>query len=288
MTKFLQKTFNKWNFPYLLSNWIIIIIKVILLYITIKLISFFLLFISKRYFIKKGKRDGIVYDRRQRTIDDMLNSLFQYMSWPILIIGILDILKVDTTTILTGAGIFGVAFGFAFQDLLKDIVSGFFIVIENVFSVGDYITIKDYTGTVLRIGIKSTTILSYTGEKYVISNREIANVTNFTSTRFCLTLNRFYVDLNTDFDKLYSLLQKFIDELVLDDRYIERPFLKGIDSINEYAAVIQIETKVKPMSQYVINGQLQKEILQFLHKKDIKIAYPTYRVMEVENGIRIK
>ena len=67
--------------------------------------------------------------------------------------------------------------------------------------------------------------------------------------------------------------------MILDDRYIEKPYVKGIDSINEYAAVIQIETKVKPMAQYQINGHLQKEILQFLKKNDIKIPYPTYSVV---------
>ncbi len=276
--KTLKKLFKKLGFPLFLSNLSIIIIKIFLLYFSIKLISLFLLYCSKRYFIKKGKIDGIIYDRRQRTIDDMLHSLFQYMSLPILIIGILDILKVDTTTLLTGAGLFGVAFGFAFQDLLKDIVSGFFIVIENVFSVGDYISINDYTGTVLKIGIKSTTLEAYTGEKYIISNREITKATNFTSSKFFLNINCFNISFETDFDKLYKTLQEFLDNFPTDERFISKPYLKGIDKTNDFFATIQIETKVKPMTQFAINGQIQKEILQFLQKKDIKIAYPILKL----------
>lgn len=276
--KTLKHLFKNLGFPAYLSNFLIIIFKILLLYFLIRIISIFLLFCSKRYFIKKGKIDGIVYDRRQKTIDDMLHSLFQYMSLPILIIGILDILRVDTTTLLTGAGLFGVAFGFAFQDLLKDIVSGFFIVIENVFSVGDYISINGYTGTVLKIGIKSTTLEAYTGEKYIISNREITKATNFTSSKFFLNINCFNVSLETDFDKLFQILEEFLNSYKIDERYISKPYLKGIDKTNEFFATIQIETKVKPMTQFTINGQIQKEILKFLQKKDIKIAYPSLKI----------
>jgi len=115
---------------------------------------------------------------RLRTLQGLVKSLVGYILFFVLIVMLLQALTVDVTGLITTAGIGGIAIGFGAQKLVKDVISGFFIIVEDQFAVGEYITIGAATGEVLEIGMRITRLRDDQGRLWVISNGDISIVTN--------------------------------------------------------------------------------------------------------------
>ncbi len=109
----------------------------------------------------------------------LLQNVFSYAIYFVAGVMILETLSVDVRGLLAGAGIVGLAVGFGAQNLVKDIITGFFIIFEDQFSVGDYVRVGTFEGTVEEIGLRTTKIKSWTGEINILPNGSIVEVTNF-------------------------------------------------------------------------------------------------------------
>src|SRR5690625_635199 len=120
-----------------------------------------------------------VSDRREKTLHKLLDNTLVYSIYIIVFMTILQTLGVKVGALLAGAGVAGLAIGFGAQSLVKDIIAGFFIVFEDQFSVGDYVSVSGAEGTVEEIGLRTTKIKSWTGERFVIPNGNISEVINY-------------------------------------------------------------------------------------------------------------
>jgi small conductance mechanosensitive channel len=118
-------------------------------------------------------------NRRAQTLEILLRSAITYLVFFLACLMILQVFNVNTSAILASAGILGLAVGFGAQSLVKDIISGFFILFEDQFSVGDFIQIDAVTGTVEEIGLRTCKIRQWTGELSIIPNGGITKVTNY-------------------------------------------------------------------------------------------------------------
>jgi small conductance mechanosensitive channel len=130
-----------------------------------------------------GRIPGTWNGRRIKTLRDVGKSLLRYVLYFVGAIMILSELNVDARSILAGAGIVGLAVGIGAQNLVKDVVAGFFILLEDQFAVGDRVSIAGITGTVEDMGLRVTKIREATGNLNIISNGEIRQVARLNSAR---------------------------------------------------------------------------------------------------------
>ena len=128
-------------------------------------------------------------EKRARTLGSLVQSIVRYMIYFITIVMILQEFKIDTTSLVAGAGIVGLALGVGAQSLIKDFITGFFILLENQFAVGDYIVIGDMSGTVEDIGLRVTKLRDGNGVLHIIPHGAIIRVSNYTRGHMQATVN---------------------------------------------------------------------------------------------------
>ena len=261
-------------------------VKVMVLFLTLFIIHKIVIFFIKVHFKRAHKKKGILYDQREKTLVSMCNSTLKYILYPFFIIGSLSIVGVDTISLVTGTGFVAIAIGFGFQDLLKDIISGLFIVFENAFSINDMISVGDMSGEVIDIGLKYTSIKAITGEVQIINNREIVKLVNYSKTKFIILSNKVSVGLDSNIDYLFGDLNLFLKSLRMkyNEFIVEEPYVKGVDKISNFSIGIEVQTKVIPKYMQYMKRELDREILTYLYNNNIKIPYPTYIIRGEENG----
>ncbi|NNA37678.1 mechanosensitive ion channel, partial [Pseudomonas lundensis] len=133
--------------------------------------------IIDKFFHRKSLGKISIEERRANTLSTILKSVFRYL---IYFVGIVTIVGffMDVTSIIAVAGVGGLAIGFGAQDLVRDVVTGFFIFLEDQFSVGDYINIDSFGGIVENMGLRTTQIRDFNGDLHILPNGEISRVTN--------------------------------------------------------------------------------------------------------------
>ena len=122
----------------------------------------------------KGVR---INDRRQKTTVSLIDNIIKYFIAIISLLMILDVFGIDTKSLVTSLGVVSLVAGLALQDFLKDIIAGVSILFEDQYAVGDVVTIGDFKGTVVYLGIKSTRVKAFNGETLVISNIRFKSAT---------------------------------------------------------------------------------------------------------------
>ena len=165
---------------------------------------------------------------------------------------ILDIFGVDTKSLIASLGVLGLVVGLALQDLLKDFISGMTIIFENQYCIGDIISVGDFKGEVIGLGLKTTRIRSYTGEVKILSNRNISEVINYSQmSSFAL------VDVSVAYEEDYEKVEKLLNNLFIDIKKNKRiPFLKsdikvlGINELADSAVIIRITAETESYKQY--------------------------------------
>ncbi len=212
--------------------------------------------------------------KRGATIAPLLKSSAKYLIWFLGIYLILEEIGVDVTPIVAGAGIFALAIGFGSQNLVKDIVAGFFIIFEDQYNVGDYVTIEGISGTVEEISIRITKIRDLFGTLHIIPNGAISRVSNFSKD---YSISRFEIGVayESDFDKALKIVQKTASELCADWHLfiIEPAQVLGIVSLGESDVVIRTQTKLSVGKRVDFECELRKRILKNFKENGIGIPY---------------
>ena len=209
--------------------------------------------------------------KRKRTLFSLLNNLVKYFLIIIAIIIILNIYGINTSAILASLGIVSLIAGLAFQDILKDLLSGISIIIENQYTIGDTVTINGNKGEVISLGIKTTKLRNYEGEIIFIANRNIDQVINH-SLDHSLVLIDLGLSYNEDIDKIEKILSNLFKKI--NNPNITREIrLLGIEKLDSSSVVFRIEAEVKPMKQYETKREILKQIKIELDKNNIEIPY---------------
>jgi len=218
-----------------------------------------------------------ISERREATLVKLVENAITYVVYFIAAMTILSIFGINVQALLAGAGILGLAVGFGAQSLVKDIITGFFIIFEDQFSVGDFVRIGAFEGIVEEIGLRTTKIKSYTGEINIIPNGSIIEVTNFS-----LNNSRAVVDISIAYQGDINRAEQVIQELIekMPEKYeeiVSPPELLGVQDILPSEVVIRVVAETLPMQHYHIARILRKEIKNVLDENGIESPYP--RVM---------
>lgn len=213
-------------------------------------------------------------ERREETLSKLLDNVLSYVVYFIAFMMILTVLTIDVKALLAGAGIVGLAIGFGAQSLVKDILSGFFIIFEDQFSVGDHIRVGQFEGDVEAIGLRTTKIKSWTGELHILPNGSITQVTNFS-----LNNSVAVVDVSIAYEEDIERAEKVIKDLLenLPGQYedlVKAPELLGVQNLGPSEIVLRIVAETLPMKHLYIARMIRKDVKLKLDEHGIEIPFP--------------
>ncbi len=228
----------------------------------------------RKVFLFRGRSPIRISERRENTLAKLLENVLTYVVYFIAIIMVLETLSLDVGALLAGAGIVGLAVGFGAQNLVRDIITGFFIIFEDQFSVGDFIRVSTFEGTVEEIGLRTTKIKSWTGEIHILPNGNITEVTNFSINNSIAV-----VDISIAYESDIPQAERIIQELLIEvqDKYediVQPPELLGVQNLGASEVILRVTCEVEPMRHFHIARMLRKDIKIRLDEKGIEIPYP--------------
>ncbi|MGM0843348.1 MAG: mechanosensitive ion channel family protein [Bacillota bacterium] len=215
-----------------------------------------------------------ITERREATLSKLLENVLTYVVYFIAITMVLTNLGVEIGALLAGAGIVGLAVGFGAQNLVKDIITGFFIIFEDQFSVGDFIRVGALEGNVEEIGLRTTKIKNWTGELHIIPNGNIAEVTNFSIHNSIAV-----VDVSIAYEENIEEAERVISELLqtMPQKYeelITPPDLLGVQTLGASDVVMRIVAECMPMQHWAMARNIRKDVKLVLDKHGIEIPFP--------------
>ncbi|QTD40164.1 mechanosensitive ion channel family protein [Sporosarcina sp. Te-1] len=213
--------------------------------------------------------------RREQTLLRLLENVLSYVVYFSAIIAVLSEFTIDLKGILAGAGVLGLAVGFGAQSLVKDVISGFFIIFEDQFSVGDHVKIGTAEGEVEEIGLRTTKIKSFTGELTILPNGSIAQVVNY-SVKNSLAIVDVTIPFELGIEKVEKLITAYLTEMAKNDEdLIAAPRLVGAHDFTDTAVIERILAETKPMRQYEVTRKISIGLKQYLEHQGVEIPYPT-------------
>jgi moderate conductance mechanosensitive channel len=215
------------------------------------------------------------HERRAKTLVTLAHSTVGYVILFVALVLILRALGVDYTAILAGAGVVGLAVGFGAQTLIKDFISGFFLLLEDLVSVGDWISVGDLAGSVEDVGLRITRVRSFDGTLHVIPNGELTRFGN-TNRGFMRAVVAVDLSYEQDAAKGMALARKVADEWQKDqaDILLEPPAVQGLLSFGESGVRIRVVAKVRPMQHWQAEQTLRLKLKEAFGSEGVEIPLP--------------
>ncbi|WP_414042055.1 mechanosensitive ion channel family protein [Macrococcus sp. EM39E] len=250
---------------------ILIIVAIVIVRIVHKFIEQFFRVRLKTNLSQSTKRDT--------TLIKLLQNIASYVIWFIVLTTILSNFGVKVESIIAGAGIAGIAIGFGAQTLVKDIITGFFIIFENQFDVGDYVRINTTgttvaEGTVQSIGLRSTRIKSFTGELTILPNGTMNEIVNF-SVNNSIAIFDISVSSDENVSRVEAVLQPYL--LTLPEKYadlVKPPEMLGVEMVSAGETKIRMSAETLPNNHVKVSRILRGDIKEYLDQNDIHVPVP--------------
>lgn len=225
-------------------------------------------------------------EQREKTLKSVIDSVAAYF---ILTFAVLTVMSefglIKKATVLTGAGIFTLVAGLGAQNLIKDIINGFFILFERQMKVGDFVAINEsYFGTVEEIGLRATAIREWSLKKTYIPNGQIKTLKNYYKDKA-----RVIIEVIVPFEENHDEVEKALKEvcLIVNERYNDKLYKIGNTNYSEFSllGVISLDGRfggakyvitgvVLPHHQWFMKNRTNEIILRIFNERNLKIAYP--------------
>ncbi len=227
-----------------------------------------------RFFANKKRGPFQITQRREATLNKLVLNTMSYVVYFVAFIMILDTFTLDIAALLAGAGVAGLAIGFGAQNLVRDVISGFFIIFEDQFSVGDYIQTSGVEGFVEEVGLRTCKVKAWTGEVHILPNGNVTQVTNF-SIHNSISVVDVSIAYEEDVEKAEKVILALMEEL--PERYesmLKVPELLGIQNLGASDVVMRIICEVHPMEHWAMARAIRKEVKNRLDAEGIEIPFP--------------
>jgi len=219
--------------------------------------------------------------RKINTLRALSHSILRYIVYFVTGLTVLGQF-VDTTSILATAGIGGLAIGFGAQSLVKDVISGFFILFEDQYAVGDFVTIGDTTGTVEEIGLRITKIRGFKGDLTIIPNGQIQKVVNYTRGNVLAVVD-IGVPYETDIDKAIKVIEDVAKRYAQEnENIVEQPQVLGVMDMGDSQITIRAVARTLPLKHWEVERELKKRIKEAFDENGIEIPYPRRVIIQSE------
>jgi moderate conductance mechanosensitive channel len=218
-----------------------------------------------------------IREQRSRTVASLLNNVGFILIVAVTFLMVLSALGFPIGPLIAGAGVIGLAVSFGAQSLVKDIISGSFILLEGQFGIGDVVRIGDTAGLVEKITLRTTTLRDVEGTVHIIPNGEITKVSNLTKTwsRAVLDIGVAYKE---DVDRVIGLLRAIGEEMFRDEEWgqilVEEPTVPGVERFGDSAVTIRLMAKTLPLKQWDTARELRRRIKNRFDAEGIEIPFP--------------
>lgn len=257
-----------------------LLIVLVLFFIAYKLISFTHKKL-KRTLLRRAnnniKIDTVEAEKRIHTLTSIIHGLIKIILWIVFAMIILEKFGINIAPILAGAGIVGLAVGFGAQELVRDFISGFFILLENQIRAGDYGVINGTEGLVEKIELRTITIRDLSGVVHVFQNGKISSLSNMTKEWSAMVF-KIGVAYKEDVDQVMRIMQEVGDKMSNDQNYKEKilePLLiMGLDKFEDSAIIIKARLKTIPGEQWALGREYRKRLKYAFDQHNIEIPFP--------------
>jgi small conductance mechanosensitive channel len=217
--------------------------------------------------------------QRAETIGVVMRSIGKAVIAVIVLLMILGELGIDLAPLLAGAGIVGIAVGFGAQTLVKDFLSGMFMLIEDQFGVGDTVDVGEATGVVEGISLRTTRLRAVDGTVWHVPNGEIRRVGN-KSQDWSRALLDVEVAYDTDVGVASELLKRVADEVKADDGFadmiLDEPEVWGVEAVGNGRVAIRMVVRTRPADQWRVMRELRRRIKLAFDEAGVQVPQPTW------------
>lgn len=230
--------------------------------------------------IRTGERTEVVPGatrKRVTTLVGVLRTIAIVLLWTVVLIIALDQIGLDVTPILAGAGIIGLAVGFGAQNIVRDLISGFFMVLENQVRVGDVAIVNGTGGLVEAITFRTIVLRDLSGVVHVFPNGTINTLSNMTKewSGYVIDMGVAYKE---DTDYVAEVMRRVADEMREDpewrDRILDRIEIFGVDDFADSAVVIKARLKTRPIEQWNVGREYRRRLKKAFDAEGIEIPFP--------------
>ncbi|MCG7378044.1 mechanosensitive ion channel family protein [Paenibacillus sp. ACRSA] len=244
-------------------------LRIILIFIATRIVIKIVSRIIDRSMQQKQEGRLRVNPRRFVTVGELMKNATSITCNFIMILLVLSEINVKVGPLLASAGVLGLAIGFGAQGLVKDVITGFFIILEDQFAVGDVIQTGTYKGTVEVIGLRTTKLVSWQGEVHIIPNGTIASVTNFSMSN-SLAVVDIPMKADQSLDESVNLVKRALVGIENRDLNIVKvPDVLGIQSMSTSEYVVRIVAECMPNSRSSVERQIQSDVKKSLEYQEI-------------------
>lgn len=217
-------------------------------------------------------------NQRIKTLQRVCVGGIKILIWVVALLVLLSEVGIDIGPVLATAGVAGVALGFGAQYLVSDIITGFFILIENQYSVGDVVCInQDICGTVEEVTLRMTRLRDLDGVVHHVPNSEITVASN-TSKHYSRINLDIGISYESDLDTAINIVNEVGNELATDsdwqDKVIEAPQFLRVEELGDSAVILKVVGDVKPATQHAVSGELRKRLKAAFEAANIGMPYP--------------
>lgn len=274
-----QKFFSDFSWETLIKTGLRVSMIIFFAWLATKMLQKSLLHLEQ-HLINKSEAEGEPPSESQKRIETIVRLIRQALLLALWLTFGLVILKefgVEVGPILASAGVVGLAVGFGAQNLVRDIISGFFIILENQIRVGDVAIINGTGGLVEKIQFRTTILRDLAGVVHIFPNGSITTLSNLTNewSAYVFEIGVAYKE-NTD--HVIEIMKKVGNKLRQDDKFgkymLEDPDIFGVDKFGDSAVVIKGRIKTKPIRQWEVGREYLRRIKLTFDENNIEIPFP--------------
>jgi small-conductance mechanosensitive channel len=221
--------------------------------------------------------DALERRKRAQTVASVVSRALSALVWSTAVLIVLRELDVDITPVLTGAGIVGLAIGFGAQTLVRDVISGFFLIVEDQVRVGDVAMVNGTGGLVEQINLRTIVLRDFEGVVHVFPNGEIKTLANRTKD-FSYYVIDLGIEYDADADRVMTLVREAGASLMQDPAFapsiLEPVEVLGVDDFKESSVSLRFRIKTIPLKQWEVGRELRRRVKLILDREGVKIPGP--------------
>lgn len=268
-----------------ITKWLVtelpaILFLIILLVIALRTSSFMIRklknVLTKRT-VNQTDEPNLEVEKRLNTLMGIVKKGVAIFIWTIFIMIFLKKINIDIAPLIAGAGIVGLAVGFGAQELVRDFITGFFILLENQIRTGDVAIINGTSGLVEKIELRTITLRDLSGTVHVFQNGKINTVSNMTKGWSAIVFD-IGVAYKENLDRVMEIMSEVAEDLRQDQKFksliLEPMEIFGLDSFGDSALVVKGRIKTKPIQQWVVGREYRKRLKEAFDKHKIEIPFP--------------
>ncbi len=257
-----------------------VLVILLLAFVLIRLLDFVAKKVAQRSQAEEDAEDpGSSREREKRvaTLIDIVKTTGKIAIWTLVIILLLMQVGVDVAPLIAGAGIIGLAVGFGAQELVRDLITGFFILLENQIRNGDVAIINGTGGVVEAIGMRTTRLRDLSGTVHVFQNGKIGSLSNMTKDWSAMVFD-IGVAYKEDTDRVVGVIERVASDLKADPEFAAKIIadleIFGVDSFGDSAVIIKARLKTQPIEQWAVGREFKRRLKKAFDAEGIEIPFP--------------